>query len=79
MDLEEYLIEIDMPTSEFAKVIGCSCVHMYSIVSKKRKCSYSLAFQISAATGGKVTLEELAMKKTRRIRKDRRKDREVKI
>lgn len=70
MELEEYLEELNMPTTEFANIAGCSPPYMYLLVSKKRGCSRALAIQISAATGGKVSVEEIpAAKKPSRRKK----------
>lgn len=60
MTLDEYLASHPVTASAFAERIGRSAASITRIRQGKQALSLELAARIVAATGGKVTLEDLA-------------------
>lgn len=61
MTLDEYLASHPITAAAFADRIGKSPASVTRIRKRQQKLSLELAQRIVAATGGKVTLEDLAM------------------
>ncbi len=63
MELREYLFRNRMTQVKLAHLVDVTPNHIYGIVNRRTKPSKWLAMQISKATDGQVTFEELMAKK----------------
>lgn len=61
--LKLWLCENEMTQRELARIVDCTPNHIYGVVNGRTKPGKRLAMQISEATNGLVTLEELMSKK----------------
>lgn len=59
MELREYLFRENISGAAFARKIECDPYYLREIARKDKKPSKRLAKDISNATGGKVSIEEI--------------------
>lgn len=60
MTLSQFLLETQTSQRAFAHQVEVSPGYLHDIVTKRRTPGLAVALRISAATGGKVSVEELA-------------------
>jgi DNA-binding transcriptional regulator YdaS (Cro superfamily) len=59
MRLDEYLKEVGIPITKFARRIGASAATIHNILDSKRDLRLSIAVRIELATKGLVTCKEI--------------------